>query len=225
MKQAKLIFIGIIILFVIVAYLNFFVFNKWGIGCQPEPWPEPEVIVNDWEKPLTESGYKPATVEKPEYIGEDKFPETVESVLYAGGTVQDSVDVQVSVVETPDGDVWVKAEVDGEEVKFTKIQYSQIRKPDRGHNWSLIVAGEWVDGADAGIGIAWEPLSYRGAYFGLQAVCDVNADLRDSPDWGSLSARVSRRFGAVSVGGYSGYRFGESQGLAIGIDCGVVLGL
>ncbi len=224
-KYAKLIFIIAILVFAAIAYLNFGLHKWFGIGCQPDPWPEPDVVVNDWSKPLHESGYKPAEFSKPEYIGEDKFPESVESVLYAGGTVQDSVAVEVSVVETPEGTVWVKATVDGEQVKWQKIAYSQVRKPVCEHDWSIIACGQFADGLDFAAGVSWEPLQFLGARAGLSVIVDVNETITEAPDWIALSARLSRRMGAFSFGADVGYSMGERRGLAVGIDCGVTLGL
>lgn len=217
MKHAKLIFFGIIILLAIIGYSRYFL-------CDMPPPPNPQVIVDSWSKPLIDSGYKPAAFTKPDHITGDKLPETVEAVLYAEGTVDDG-ELIVSIVETPDDTVWLKATYNGEDVKFRKVEYSTQPKPTRNDNWSLILASEWIDSPDIGIGICYSPFEYRGARFGLQAVFDLNSDLTDSPDWITPAVRISRRFGAFSVGGYCGYRIGEQQGLGMGVSLGVAIGI
>lgn len=223
MKTLKQYIAFVLLAFFFVGLLNYFAYKKFGIGCQPDP--PPVVVVDDWTRPLAESGYKPATIEKPDFIHDDKFPESVESTLYASGTVADSVAVEVSVVTTPDDVTWIKAVYGGETVKWSKVQYWNEPKPVQSQDWSLILAGEWVDGIDVGFGVAWEPLTVRGAKIGLQAVCDINRDILASPDWLSVSGRISKQFGSFSPGLSCGYRIGQGQGLAVGISAGIGISL
>ena len=196
----------------------------WWTCSDRQPMPDEVVIVDDWSKPLNEGGYKPATVTKPDHIPGDKLPETVEAVLYAEGSTSEH-EVEISVVTSPDDVVWIKAVIDGDVVKWRKVEYMTQPKPTRNDNWSLLVASEWLNSPDIGLGIAYEPLQFQGARIGLQAVFDLNSDLTDSPDWITPALRISRRIGAFSVGGYCGYRIGEQQGLGLGVNVGIAIGI
>lgn len=222
-KHYKLLFFGLLLIIAMVSYLNYFSYIKWGIGCRPEPGPV-EVVVDNFSKPLQVAGYKPATVQKPDYIHGDEFPESVEAVIYASGTAGD-LPVEVSVVSTIDGQTWVKATIDGNVVKWQKIQVWNEPKPVHNRDWSLLIAGEWIDGVDVGVGVAFQPWEFQDTRIGFQTVVDLNQDLGDAPDWGSLGVRISREVGIVNVGGYGGYRFGEQAGFSVGISTGISLGI
>ena len=154
----RIFFFAILAIF-FTGLLNYMLHKTFGIGCQPEPMPE--VVVDDFTKPLQESGYKPATIEKPDLIQPDKFPESVTSTMYASGTVGES-DIEVSVVSTIDGQFWVKSVVDGNVAKWEKVQYWNEPKPAEDNDFSLLIECAMIDGADFGAGVAWEPLHFAG---------------------------------------------------------------
>ena len=217
MKYAKLIFFGIIILLAIIGYSRYFL-------CDMPPPPNPQVIVDDWSKPLNEGGYKPATVTKPDHIPGDKLPETVEAVIYAEGSTSEH-EVEISVVTSPDDVVWIKAVIDNEVVKWRKVEYMTQPKPESNRDWSLLACGRFSNGLDFGAGVAWQPLQFMGTKIGISAIVDINETITDKPDWISINARLSRSFGAFNYGADIGYCLGDEQGLNVGVSVGVAVGL
>lgn len=217
-KYAKLLFTGFILLLAVIGYGRYFL-------CHPEIPPQPEVIVDTWSKPLQEIGYKPITETKPANIPGPKLPPSVTPVLVAEGTVQDSVAVSAVVVESLDGQHWIDIIVGGEHVEIDHVSWADSPRVEKDNDWSLLIECAHVDGPDMGLGLAWEPLEVMGGRVGLQATTDLNPDLRDSPDWVAPAARLSRRWGAVSLGAGVGYRFGEEAGLHCGVALGLAVGL
>mgnify|MGYP000309542812 CR=1 FL=1 len=219
----KIFFLGLFAV-LILGYGNYFIHKGFGIGCTPDP-PPVEVVVDSWTKPLQESGYKPITETKPANIPGDKLPPSVTPVLVADGTVQDSVEVSAVVVESPDGEHWIDIIVGGEHVEIEHVSWADSPVVVKDNDWSLLVEAAWVDGCDMGLGVAWEPLEVAGSRIGLQTTFDLNADLSDSPDWAAPALRVSRRYGAFSLGAGIGYRIGEGAGLHCGVDVGIAVGI
>ena len=223
-KYAVRIFFFAIIALFFIGLLNYVLHKNFGLGCTPDPFPDTEVVVDDWSKPLQESGYKPATVTKPDFIPGDKFPESVEAVIYAEGSAGED-EVVISIVETPEGTVWVKAEINGNEVKWRKVEYAQMGKDIHDSDWSLLACGQFSDGIDFAAGCSYEPFQFLGARAGLSAIVDINRDIGTSPDWIAINARLSRRMGIFSVGADCGYSMGDRRGLAVGVSVGVALGI
>ena len=186
MKQAKWIFFTVLILFLILSYGYFFLCNNG------ESMVDQQIVVDTWTKPLLASGYKPAIIQKPAGIPGDKQPPAGEPVLWASGTIQDSVTVEILAVETIDGKKWLTGWVGDEKVRFQQVEWSPDEVAICDNNWSVLIAEEWISGADTGVGLAYEPWTVAGARVGLQAVVDVNPDLTDAPDWISTGARISR---------------------------------
>ena len=225
-KHAKLIFICGIILLLAIGYLNYFLHKSFGIGCQPDPFPaEPVVVVDDWTKPLIDSGYKPATVEKPDHIAGDKIPDSVDTFIYASGVASDSIEVEVSVVIDPEGVVWLKGTYNGEDIKFHKIQVWNEPKPVHGNRWSLLATGSMLNGIDFGVGASYRLWEFWNTGIGVSATVDINETINTAPDWIAVNARLSRRYGAFSIGADIGYRLGQEQGLNVGISVGVAIGI
>jgi hypothetical protein len=157
-KNAKLVFLALILLLAVIAYANFGFWKLWGIGCRPDPGPvEPVVLVDTWSKPLTDAGFKPADIVDPVHVPVDIPAGT--PIIYGVGTVADSIPVDVIGVETPDGGKWIRVTVGGKPVHFQKLDW--IDSPDKSadNNFSLLIAGALVgDGVDFAAGLAWEPL-------------------------------------------------------------------
>jgi len=224
-KHAKLLFIALIILIALIGYLNYGLHKWFGIGCTPDPFPgEPVVVVDDWTDTLTDAGYKPIHDTKPANIPGDKPPQSATPVLVAEGTVQDSLPVSVVVVETPDNEHWIDIIVGGEHVEIDHVSWADDGA-EKDNDWSLIIAGTFDNGLDIGAGLAWEPLQIAGCRIGIETIVDVNRDILTRPDYITLSARVSRRYGAFSLAANAGYAVGEGQGFRCGVDLGIAVGL
>jgi len=215
-------FIAALLIIFAIGLANYYLHKNFGIGCSPDPFPE--IVVDDWTDTLTDAGYKPIHDTKPANIPGDKPPQSATPVLVAEGTVQDSVEVSVVVVETPDNEHWIDIIVGGEHVEIDHVSWAD-EQVEKDNDWSLLVEGARVDGVDFGLGVAWEPLEFAGARIGLQTTFDLNADLTDAPDWVTPAIRLSRRYGAFSIGAGIGYRIGESQGLHLGLSVGIAVGI
>ena len=76
---------------------------------------------------------------------------------------------------------------------------------------------------DIGLGINYPLLMFENfgyARAGLYGAWDMNTDL-GKPDWGSVGAFVSREIQVnITIGGMAGYRFGEPEGLQLGLFLG-----
>ena len=222
MSKLKYYFMAALLILVVIGYTNFFLHKAFGIGCKPDP--EPVVVVDDFSKPLIDSGYKPATITKPDLIPGDKLPESVEAVVYASGSAGDT-EVEISVVTTPDNGAWLKATIDGNEVKWRKIAYWNPAKPVHNNRWSVIVAGSMVDGVDFSVGAGYDIFQLAGCRIGIESTVDINRDVLTTPSYIAVSGRISRRYGPVSVGAHLGYRAFEEPGLHAGCDLGLIIGI
>jgi hypothetical protein len=224
-KYWKLLFMAGLILIGIVAYLNYFSWLKWGLGCQPDPWPE--VVTDTWTKPLQEAGFKPARPEKPENIPGDKQPPAGEPILHGTGAVEETGEVVELVgVQTPDGKRWLTGWVDGRRVVFDRLDWSELPRHNDHSDLHLLIESAWVgDSPDFGVGVAWEPVHVLGADMGPALTMDLNRDIGQAPDWIALSGRLSRSFGPLSIGGDAGYRIGEDPGLHLGVSAGLTIAL
>jgi len=229
-KWWKLLFLGAIILLVVFAYINYFSWIKWGIGCQPDP--QPEVIVDTWTKPLTDAGWKPATDPKPEHDPGEKFPElgaivpdVGTAVLTASGTT-DGDSIELTVIETIDGSKWLHGSLNGSQVDFGYFWYADTPQHNGRSDFSLLIESAWVgDGPDFGAGLAWEPVQLGPVHGGLFASADVNRDILTASDWAAAGVRASAHAGPFSAGGDVGYRIGEDSGLHLGVSAGLVIGI
>lgn len=228
-KHWKLLFFAVLVVIGVVAYLNYFSWLKWGLGCQPDPWPE--VVIDSWTEPMVDHGWKPASPDKPDGIPGDKLPpvEEAEVILHGSGTVETAsgpVEVKIVGAQTPDGKRWLSGWVDGRQIVFDRLEWPQYPARDDRSDFSLLITSEWVDGGpDFGVGVAWQPIRIAGADLGPAVTVDLNRDLLDSPDWITLSGRLSRSWGPVSFGGNLGYALGESSGLRAGLSAGLTVGL
>jgi len=227
LKHAKQLFIFAILAIFFIGLLNYFAFNHWGIGCRPDPGPVPTVIVDDWTDTLITVGYEMADIAEDPIIPND-LPESVEGIIYADGTAGD-MDVVISIVETPDDMLWIKATVNGDQVKFHKIEYSPINKPDNDTRFTGFVESAYVSGStDWGIGLAYtliRRVPIIKCSLGVFASADINPSLEDAPDWYAGGARVAWNKGAFSLGAHFGYRAMEDAGFHTGVDFGVAIGL
>jgi hypothetical protein len=224
-KYWKLLFIAAILLFAMCGYLNYFTFENWGIGCEPEPWPE--IIVDNWTKPLTEAGYKPAQPVKPDHIPSDKTPPAGEIILHGSGTVAETAEqVEIVAVQTPDGQRWLSGWVDGKQVTWQRLDWVLSPAHDDRSDFSLTLSAAAIDGADFGAGLHWHPVRLMGWDIGPAVTLDINRDLGLQPDWAAVTGRVSRPvLGPVSVEAGAGYRFGQDAGLHLEAGLGLAIGL
>ena len=227
-KHAKLLFIALIILIALIGYLNYGLHKWFGIGCTPDPFPgEPVVVVDDWTDTLATVGYEPAEIVEVTELP-DELPESIEGVIYAEGE-HEGVEVTVSIVETPDDTIWIKATIDGNEVKWRKVQYMPMCKDRNGTRWTALIECAYVSGStDWGVGGAYTVIRrvpLIRSSLDLFAVADINPDLRDAPDWYAVGAGLSWHRGAFSIGLHGGYRFMEDAGLHTGVCAGISIGL
>jgi len=225
MKHLKTAFIIALLVLLALSYLNYYLHKSFGIGCQPDP---PEVIVDNWSKPLTDAGWKPATDPKPTHDPGEKVPPEVEAyspVLTASGTVQGD-SIELTVLETIDGQKWLHGSLNGSQIDFGYFWYSETAWKDDASDFSLLIESAWVgEGPDFGCGVAWQPLQVGPVHGGLFLTADVNRDILTAPDWAAAGGRASVHAGPFSVGGDIGYRIGEDAGLHWGASAGLTVGI
>ena len=229
MKHLKTAFIIAILLLAGLAYLNYALFKNFGIGCQPDP---PEIVVDTWSKPLTDAGWKPATDPKPTHDPGEKFPElgaivpdVGTAVLTASGTAQGD-SIELTVLETIDGQKWLHGSLNGSQVDFGYFWYADTPVHDDRSDFSLLIESAWVgNGPDFGAGLAYEPVQFGPVHGGAFLTCDINRDIASQPDWAAAGVRASVHAGPFSIGGELGYRLGEESGLHTGVSAGLTVGL
>ena len=229
MKKFGIAFLIALAILFLLGVLNYKLFNKFGIGCKPDPFPAITRVKDTWTSALEDRGWRQAENKKPDNIPDQRQPpvEEAEPVIYGYGTVQLSgnsgeLPVEITGIETPDGKKWMSAWVDGRQVIFEHLDWLDVCYEDH-TDLSLLVECAFIDGPDFGAGAAYEPLHFWGMNAGLFLTCDVNQDILTAPDWAAGGVRVSRDWWVFTGGADLGYRLGEEAGLHTGISGGVEL--
>ena len=207
---------GIVLLFALVL-LVVAVCGRNRVESFPD-W-EPQIVIE-----LIRKGYTPMDTSKPP-VEAVSLP-GVSTVLHGAGVAvlpdsvaawPDSLPVEIAVVDV-DGYPWIGAWVNGVPVAWTEAP--RIAWPDsKPSPISAVCEYAFVSGNPWGVGAAWEPVTVSGYRAGLCATVDTDTE------WAAVSARVSRRWGPLSVGGDLGYRFGDIPGLHVGVSAGLAIDL
>ena len=175
-----------------------------------------------WLKTRMYQQAEAVTEPKPEYLP-PAVKETAVSTTHGEGVwipptnieQGDSVEVEISVVELVNETAWVKVVIDGDEVKWHKLEHYHVPLPER--KWTLFAEATNAE-STIGIGIGyriWKPLDIN-----VSPAVSVSTSL----DWIAGEVRLSRNiFSGVAFGGGVGYRFGAEDGLHLSAGVSIEL--
>lgn len=151
------------------------------------------------------------TPELPDSIAE-VIGETIETAISAVGewspgqviTPEDTVSVEVSMIELDDGSQWVKATIDGDLVKWERATW--FEEPET-RPWKLQLEVSDCPGNPWGIGIGYQVTEILGV--GIVPSVVENIELQ----WTSIQVKFSRNiWSGVSFDGGFGRRFFQEPG-------------
>ena len=142
--------------------------------------------------------YAPAEVAKKPNTSDGLKPleDVIEQTIIAEGTwtppdtifLTDTVQVKVHAVELDDGSKWVRMEIAGKPVAFSRVEW--FEKQTRTGRWSAGMEWSILHGGDAGLYGCYRLFNAWKVRVGVAAVVDYSPEDMLSPQWGAVELRL-----------------------------------
>ena len=217
--------ISVSLVWIIVLVLGAILIRPFLCHQRNPTWDNSRVVA--WLKDRGYMAASEAKSNKPDSLP-DSIKETATATGYGTSTwipeetysPGDSIPVELSTIELPDGTWWARLSIDGKPVEWTRLEFHRevVRR-----NWCAFVelaavSSDSGQSSPLGVGVGytiWRPVAVN---------ITPSVAVSTTFDWVAPELRLSRNvWSGVSVGGGVGYRLGEDDGLHLSASIGVEL--